>query len=196
MLVTLATAAVSLLAVGAAPAAAATGTCPGTMETPFQTWGDSYAYVLVPGGDFESKATEWTFSNGAARVKGNESFFVHRAKDGKSLSIPVGGSATTGKICTRVEMPSIRFFATGGSSTSALRVEVIVTSDYGDTPPIEVARIAANSTWAPSAPVRFFANYLGYISPDGTSTVRFRFTTLGDAAWRIDDVYIDPRKGG
>ncbi len=42
----------------------------------------------------------------------------------------------------------------------------------------------------------FYANYLAHIERDGTSTVKFRFTTLGDAGWWIDDVYIDPRKGG
>ncbi len=147
MLITLATAVVSMLAVGAAPAASATGTCPGTLESPFQAWDDPNAYVLAPGGDFESRTPDWTLSGGAARVKGNESFFVHRAKDTKNLLIPPGGSATSGEICTTVDMPLIRFFAKGGRSTSALRVDVIVTSDYGDTPPIEVARIAASSTW-------------------------------------------------
>ena len=196
MLITLATAVVSALAVGAAPAASATGTCPGTLESPFRAWDDPNAYVLAPGGDFESRTPGWTLSGGAARVKGNESFFVHRAKDTKSLLIPPGGSATSGEICTTVDMPLIRFFVKGGSSTSALRVDVIVTSDYGDTPPIEVARIAASSTWAPSAQVTFYANYLAHLERDGTSTVKFRFTTLGDAGWWIDDVYIDPRKGG
>jgi hypothetical protein len=166
------------------------------MESPFKAWGDLNAYLLVPGGDFESKATDWTLSGGAARVRGNESFLVHRAKDVKSLSIPPRGSATTGAICTTVDMPLIRFFAKGGSSTSALRVEVIVTSDFGDSYPIEVARVAASSTWAPSAQVTFYANNLAYVSPDGTSMVKFRFTPLGATGWQIDDVYLDPRKGG
>jgi hypothetical protein len=166
------------------------------MESPFQRWGDLNYYVLAPGGDFESKTTAWKLSGGAAIVKGNESFFVHSKKDGNSLSIPAGGSATTGAICTTVDMPLIRFFAKGGSSTSALKVEVISTSDFGDTPPIEVARVAANSTWTPSEQVTFYLNKLAYLSPDGASMVKFRFTPLGATGWQIDDVYVDPRKGG
>jgi hypothetical protein len=38
------------------------------------------------------------------------------------------------------------------------------------------------------------ANFLALANPDGTTSVKFRFSNPGSAAWKIDDVYVDPWK--
>jgi hypothetical protein len=174
-------------------AAVLTATCPGTFEYPFLHWGDANPYVLAPGGSFEGQ-TGWTLTGGAKTVSGNESFAVHSKSDSKSLSIPAGGSATSSSICTTLWYPTIRFFATGGSATSSLKVDVIATLPNGTVTTAQVATIAAGSAWAPTSAIYYLANFLSPTT-DGSTTVRFRFTPLGGTGWKIDDLYVDPRKG-
>ena len=120
----LATVAASLVLAGTgATATTPAASCPGTIEYPFSGFGDANAYVLTPGGSFEG-SNGWTLTGGAAVVAGSESFGVHAASDSKSLSIPAGGSATSPATCVTKLDPTIRFFATGGSATSALQVDV------------------------------------------------------------------------
>lgn len=170
-----------------------TASCPGTFEYPFVHWGDSNPYVLAPGGSFEGQ-TGWALSGGAKTVPGNESFGVHGTNDSKSLSIPPGGSATSPSICTTLWYPTIRLFTTGGSLTSPLKVEVIATLPNGTVTTKQFATIAAGSSWSPTAPLLFLANFLSPTT-DGVMSVQFRFTPVGGTGWKIDDVYVDPRKG-
>ena len=90
----------ALLIAGAAPAhagllvksAVGCGTPP--TSQPFMRWSDSALYSLVSNGGLESGATDWTLSQSSV-VSGNESYYVHDAKDTKSLYLPGGSSATT-----------------------------------------------------------------------------------------------------
>jgi hypothetical protein len=185
-------------AIGATAAGAATS-CPGTVEYPFLAWGDSNSYVLAPSGDFESKSfgtrSGWALTGGSKAVAGNEPFFAHSKRDSRSLLLPAGGTATTPTICVSLYDPTIRLFAVGGNATSALLIEVIAPTPFGPvTTP--VAKIDASKEWSPTAEIYFGANLLSALSADGTTSVQFRFTSLGSASWKIDDLYIDPRKGG
>jgi hypothetical protein len=186
-------AAIAALALGATGATAGT-TCPGTVVYPFSQWGDTSPYILAPGGNFEG-STGWTFTGGATIVSGNEPFFVGRKKDKKSLSLPAGASATTPKICVSLFAPTIRFFTVGGSSTSALKVDVIATLPNGSVVTQQIATIGASPAWSPTPTVYFFANLLSLVSPDGTTSVQFRFSPTGSTGWQMDDFYVDPRKG-
>ena len=40
----------------------------------------------------------------------------------------------------------------------------------------------------------FLAGLGAVMNPDGTTSVKFRFSNPGTAAWKIDDVYVDPWK--
>ena len=195
---------VAALAVAfAAPASAATegvlAACPSsTYEQPFAPWLDFASYVLAPNGDVESGAAGWSLDGGAAVAAENESFYVHGADDTSSLSLPSGSTATTSSMCVDATRPDLRFLARNtGSVLSTLKVEVLYTDALGESRAVTVAVLAAGSTWQPTPPVLFLANFAAPpLVTDGATSVAFRFTPLGSwSGWKIDDVYVDPFKG-
>ena len=198
---TLCTMATAVLALFAAHVSgAATGTtvpCPGTSSTAFAQWGDQDQYTLAPNGDFEAAnfatASGWTLTGGAAQVAGNESFGVHAKTDSHSLSLPAGATATTPSICVNVYDPTIRLFATGGTGSS-LAVSVIATLTNGTVVTLPLGKLSPGATWTPTPAIYFFANLLALRSANGTANVQFRFTAAGTGV-KIDDLYLDPRKG-
>jgi hypothetical protein len=197
-LCTMPTAALALFAAHISGAATGTTvTCPGTSSTAFAQWGDQDQYVLAPNGDFEAASfattSGWTLAGGAAQVAGNESFGVHAKTDSKSLSLPAGATATTPLICVNVYDPTIRLFATGAAGSS-LKVEVIATLSNGTVVTLPLAKLAPGMTWAPTPAIYFFANLLALRSANGTANVQFRFTGSGTGV-KIDELYLDPRKG-
>src|SRR5262249_16276402 len=149
-------------------------------------------YTLLPGGSFDS-GSAWSTTGGAGIVSGNEPFFVNSKKDSKSLSIPGGGSVTTSAACVTPATPTIPLFAVGGDAPPQLKVETIVPTSKGSTT-LQVATIPASGSWAPVLPIYFLTNIVALLNPDGTTRVQFRFTATGKAAWKIDDVYLDPWK--
>jgi hypothetical protein len=173
------TALLALLAASATGAAAATtGSCPSTTSTPFTQWGDTDTYTLVPNGDFEvaSFATKsgWRLTGGAQTVAGNERFYVHAKTDSKSLSLPAGATATTPQVCVNLCSPTIRLFATGGNSTTTLKVEVLVKFQNGSTGAYTLVQLPGGTTWAPTPATYFYANLLSLFSTSGTTNVQFR----------------------
>ena len=168
--------------------------CPGTVEHPFLRWVDPAAYTLAPGGDFEGKATGWQLSGGAKLVTGNEPFKVHRPTDARSLALPAGASALSLGFCAGLGEPTLRFFAVGGNLLSTLKVEAVYTTALGKTTQL-VTLVPAKGAWGPTLQTPMLANLVGLTSLDGlTTTVQLRFTSLGTAGWKIDDVYVDPWK--
>jgi hypothetical protein len=174
------------------PTSGMNGYCPGTTQYPFTPWGDRNAYILAPGGSFEGQ-TGWTYTGGTSAVSGNEPYKVHGASDSRSLSIPAGGSATTPWTCASLSSPTLRFFAVGGNLISTLKVDVITQTALG-TVTVPVGLITAKSSWTPPPAILFLSNIAALVAPNGTIQVKFRFTALGSAAWKIDDVYVDPWK--
>jgi hypothetical protein len=187
----------------AAPARGATedlvGTCPSTTyEQPFAPWLDFASYVLAPNGGLESGADAWSLDGDAAVVAENERFDVHGPSDTSSLSLPSGSAATTSSMCVDAWSPDLRLFVrNSGSLLSTLKVEALYTDALGRSRALTVAVLAAGSTWQPTLPIAFLANFTAPpLVTDGTTSVAFRFTPLGGwSGWRIDDVYVDPFKG-
>src|SRR5437762_5499117 len=102
------TAAIAALAIGA-PAASASllDGCPDTdASQPFLPWGDESMYVLAPDGGFENGGDAWDLQDGAAVVRGNESFQVSGAHDSHALVLPDGSEATTAATCIGVDSPT------------------------------------------------------------------------------------------
>jgi hypothetical protein len=196
---TLATPLIGLLfaVLSIAPAEAGHSCSARTISQPFVPWLDVGHYFLMPGGDLESTAG-WTFGGGARLVNGNEPFKVNGAKDGRSLQLPVGGWARSASTCVDSDEPTMRFFArNSGSPLSTLAVEArIRTTVLGltteTTLPLGVV-LGTTQSWQPSLPVLFELSLNQLLS--GTTTVDFRFTTLGlGGDWQVDDVYVDPFK--
>jgi hypothetical protein len=188
-------AAIAVLA-GAGTAAAGTTAlgCIGTTSTPFRAWLDPAGYVLAPGGAFEPGMPAWSLTGGARVVPGNEPFRVRARGDAYSLSIPPGGSAVSPPFCVGVLYPTLRFFATGGSLTSPLRVDIIYPTVLG-TISHPVGLILPRPAWGPTLQQLVVANLTGLTSLRGlTSNVQLRLTPLGRTGWTVDDVYVDPWK--
>jgi hypothetical protein len=173
--------------------AAAPAGCQGEATRPFLRWLDPAAYVLAPGGDFEGRSG-WALSGRAGVVRGNEPWRVGGRHDSFSLLLRDGASATTPPVCVGLLHPTLRFFATGGSGRSWLRVEVFYRTLAGPASHV-VAFLPPHARWAPTLPLPFLANALGLTALEGTTTtVQFRFTATGGAPWQVDDVYVDPWK--
>lgn len=178
----------------AGTAVPAATSCPSTVEHPFWPWLDPAAYTLAPGGDFESASFRWQLSGGAKIVSGNEPFKVHRSADARSLSIPAGASVLSPPFCAGLGEPTLRVFAVGGNRTSALKVEVLYRTVFG-TASQTIALVPRMGAWGPTLQMPLLGNVLGLTALDGlTTTVQLRFTALGSAGWKVDDVYVDPWK--
>ena len=163
------------------------------LSHPFAPWLDPAAYVMVPGGDFESGAAGWTLTGGASVVNGNESHNVGGSGDSHSLSLPAGSSATSPAMCVGIEHPTLRgFLRNTGSSLSSMQIEVLFEDLDGNVHSADIATHGAGSSWNPSSPMLIGANLIDLLS-NGDTAVAFRFSPQGwGGSWRIDDFYVDP----
>jgi hypothetical protein len=161
--------------------------CNTSASQPFARWGDTSYYVLVPGGSFESGATGWKLSGGAKVAAGNETYYVHSARDRYSLYLPAGSQATSPPMCFAAGDWNARFF-TAGSGT--LRVKVVVKSLLGVLSILDGGTVSSGSSWKPSPELRLtLTNVCGLVATDSIS---LRFVPANTAGIRIDDVYLDP----
>ena len=169
--------------------------CDSTPEQVFAPWNDSSYYASLFNGSFEGGSAGWYLSGGARVVSGNEPFFVDRSSDSHSLLLPAGSSAVSGTVCFATGDWHLRLFARNtGSRTGSLHVQVVVPSLLGGLLTVlDGGTISGGGVWAPSPRLELLlCNVTSLI---GTRAVAFRFTPVGqDAAFQIDDVYLDPWK--
>ena len=157
----------------------------------FLPWYDVANYFLAPGGDFESGASGWGLTGGAAVVDGNEPWNV-TGGGSSSLRLPAGSSATSPAICVGIEHPTIRFFekSSGASLGSSLRVEVLFEDAWGNVHDLTIGR-ETRGGWEVTPAYLVIANLLPLLPGEHTA-VAFRFTPEGTGSWQIDDVHVDP----
>lgn len=181
-------------AYSAAPAGAAlisTGACnEAPLTQPFARWGDSSAYELVPGGDFEGSLAGWTLSGGAARVAGSEPFAATGTAGSFSLSLPAGASAQSPFVCVNASYPTFRLFARNGGLLATVLVQVVYKTPLG-TVGLPLGTVALSGQWQPTAPM-LTGSLVGALLSGGTAQAALRFTALTGSS-RIDDVFVDPR---
>ena len=207
-------AATAALALVAAPAAANTTSLGSTkiddtadsrstcqtplVEHPFARFGDDRDYVLAPGGAFEGLAPGWQLSGKAGVVNGNEAFFVHSQQDTRSLSLSPGAAAITPAFCLDLTYPSFRFATKAMTDPGAaqLRVEVV----YPDVPRPEWADVIefdgkqgnhAKTGWRVSQDVELKPDFGGDAAGERRAALRI---TAVRGTWRVDDLYLDPRR--
>ena len=189
----------------AAPAAAQAACDPVPTTKAFQPFGDSSDYFLADNGGFESGGAGWELTK-ASVVSGNESYFLNGKGDTRSLAIAPGGQAVSSAFCVDTTRTGFRYFAQQAASLRApdLLVSIRWVGPDGLTRLIRVDRLAGANyrSWAPS---RFFAPQLAAqlfqrlgLTEQDTASVRLIFQVENEAgaAWRIDDLYIDPFRAG
>jgi hypothetical protein len=178
-------------------AGSALASCPTQpVSTPFQQWGDTNSYFLVPGGSLEGTIDDIGWNLATAELsQGNEPFNVNDPGDSQSVTIDGGGSATTPFFCVDNSMASMRFFAQQTAAGSDLQIQAVIHTSHGDVvKPIGDLPDGSMSGWAPTDPIDGGANQL----PAGhTLMVALRFQIPStDGSWQIDDIYVDPYRSG
>lgn len=161
------------------------GNC-GSASPVFASWGDDASYYFPANGGFESGASGWSLSGGAAVVDGNEPFFLHNGGDSHSLLIPAGGSATT-SVCFGVLYPALRFVVAG--SGAQVHVSVSAKNLLGIVSKLDGGTFTAGGDWAPSPKLSSLLSAV--TSPLGTKSMQVTISVSGAAA-QVDDLYIDP----
>jgi hypothetical protein len=152
------------------------------LTQPFAPWGDSSTYFPAPGGSFEGGAAGWTLADGAKLVSGGAPFIA--GSTGTSLALPAGASATAPAVCVDLGSPTLRFFAKGSSSLVLVQVMI-------GRIPLPIGVLTPGGSWQPSPAYAYLTNVVSALTPTGTTSVTFRFTTLSGSA-QIDDVLVDP----
>ncbi len=182
-----------LAACGAASAQAsliATDACnDATLSQPFLRWGDTSAYELLPGGNFEGSLSGWTLS-GARLASGSEPYGATGAVGSSSLALAQGASAQSPFTCVDAAYPTFRFFARNEGLAATVLVQVVYRTPLGSVA-LPLGAVALSPTWEPTLPM-LTGSVAGGLLADGTAQVALRFTALTGSS-RIDDVFVDPR---
>jgi hypothetical protein len=169
------------------------------LEKPFTRFRDRRDYVIAPDGSFEDAVLEgWQLSGGAKRV--TESDPVHLgANDGDGvLAMPRGGVAISPTMCVDLDYPTFRLLgkAVRRPDSAAFRIEIV----YPDVPNPHWEDVAefdgkqfvyAGSGWLLTSDLDMKPGRGGETA--GYRRVAFRFTALS-GEWRMDDLYVDPRR--
>jgi len=159
------------------------------LAQPFTPWADLDYYKLAPGGDFESGAAGWSLQGGAALGADSESYGVGGSVGAASLSLPAGAVATSPQTCVNAAYPTFRFFVRSATPGTTVTESVV----YGKTT-IPVGAVTATGSWTPTPPLLTGSAIAGALN-GGTAWVSLRFVASGGAA-QVDDVYVDPWRGG
>lgn len=186
-------ASIAIALASSAPAQAAlvnTSACnEAALSQPFLRWGDSSAYELVPGGDFDGSLEGWSLSAGAQRVAGSEPFGATGSVGSYSLNLPAGSSAQSPYTCVDAAYPTFRFFAHNDTLLASVVVQVVYRTPLG-TVALPLGAVALSGKWQPTLPMLTGSVVTGLLS-GGTAEVALRFTALLGTS-QIDDVFIDP----
>ncbi len=161
------------------------------LSQPFLRWGDTNAYKLVPGGDFETNAKGWSLTGGAQVVAGSEPFGVTGSVGNYSLYLPAGASAQSPFTCVDAAYPSFRFFDRNRGLLSTTLVQVVYKLPLLGNVALPVGAALLNATWGPSLPMLTGSAVPGVLG-GGYAQVALRFTALTGAT-QLDDIFIDPR---
>jgi hypothetical protein len=167
-----------------------------TLTQPFQAFGDSNDYKLVPGGDFEGSLAGWSLSHGATRVAGSEPFGVTGTAGASSINLPAGASVQSPYTCVDAAYPSFRFLGRNNGLLSIVAVSIVYKEPLLGAVAVPVGTVALTGAWAPSARMLTLSAVQGIVNgllTGKTPQVALRFTALTGSS-QIDDVFIDPRE--
>ena len=180
--------------------AASAKTCSAPLiEKPFTRFGDQRDYVMAPDGSFEDAVLSgWQLSGSARRVTEADPVDLGASDGAGMLSLAARATAISPTMCVDLNYPTFRVLtkAVGRADSSEFKIEVV----YPD---------SAKPTWEELSKFdgKQFTNAgLGWrLTNDmdmkadlggksaGFRRVAFRFTAL-TGTWRVDDLYVDPRR--
>jgi hypothetical protein len=170
----------------------------GNVSQPFEQFGDSNHYFLVPGGAFENGAAGWSLNG--ARVTGDQEPWQVNGDGSRALTVPAGRSVVSPTVCVGIEHPSMRFFAhrSGGGllgGLSQLLVTARVETSLGLVLEVPVGTITGltNGTKWNVTPTQIMLASLLPLLPGEHTPIQLRFSAIGTSDWVIDDVFVDPR---
>lgn len=185
------------------------------LEQPFEQFGDSRDYVLAPSGAFEHidatlnplelnvdlSQLGWQSSAGAGITLGNEAYYVRRRTDGWSLTLPAEARATSPAMCVDLYHPHMRIVTRATSRSmpaSDLKLGVQVAYPESATPGFRrvdtvtgVEGSDARRGWRVSTDIPLRPERGG--TRPGPRLAALRFTAVS-GNWKIDDIYVDPRR--
>ena len=174
------------------------------IERPYSPFGDKRDYVLAPGGSFEQPGTPgWQRSAGATIVLGDDAFtdndkMFTSHSDGSMLQLNKGASVISPAMCVDLNYPLFRFTSQAVTTPDKAEIGVEVVYPNVSKPAFEEIKkfdgkqgAFKYSKWAVSDEIDLKPDLGG--SQAGGRLVALRFTALS-GTWRIDDVYVDPRR--
>lgn len=181
-------AALSLLAVGAAPAAAQSTACnPPAPSQPFLSFGDSSWYVPAPGESYDNFAGKgWTLSGGASIQRTG----LYDGTRGNVLDLPAGASAVSPATCVNNLYPYLRTMVkdTNGGSVGVFISYQNLDGSWSSKKSAGLAK-SPSSPWALSNDVMLPAgSFSGWLYA--------RVTLVGQGSStdnQIYNLYLDPR---
>ncbi len=195
-----------------APAAAQADCVQAPTTKAFAKIGDTADYSVAPGGTFET-AAGWTLTGGAKLVYGNETLGITTGS--RSLSLPLGATATSPAFCVDETNPYFRFMARPTKAVTGYSAIVLYKDENGTTKQAQFTSSKdsawSDGKWAPSK-VSPLATKIPLVSGE-TASVQLKFVSTGNQVavgigwWgqfaggslgtvSIDSVMVDPYRRG
>ena len=168
------------------------------IENPFVRFGDRRNYVMAPGGSFESGTAGWQLTGAAQRVTEADPVDLG-ARDGVGmLSMGPRASAISPTMCVDLDYPTFRVLtkAVGRTDSAEFKIEIAY-PDARKPAWEELSKFDgkqftnAGSGWRLTDDMDMKPALGGKTA--GFRRVAFRFTAL-TGNWRVDDLYVDPRR--
>jgi len=166
---------------------------------PLLAFKDRRDYFVAPAGDFEDpNLPGWQLTGGAHVSQGGSVHAVIGDAQANSLSLPAGSSATSPEMCVDLNYPVFRFFAAQliADTDSELVVDVIYPAlARNNVREAKKFRLKAKDGWELSDDIKLEPQRLGKRAGWRRIAIRFRVESgKKSAAYRVDDVLIDPRR--
>lgn len=169
------------------------------LRRPFTGFGDWRSYVLAPGASFEGGSSGWSLRGGAAIGAGNERWHVNAPGDSRSLHLPAGAIASSPVMCVDETYPTMRLFAQSFDRAGAADLNVwVYYPDHRDQKLMKVRTYNAKAYegWRLTSDIDVKPDTM---STSGYSRAIFMFEVKaepGRPGYRIDDLFVDPRRSG
>lgn len=176
-----------------------TRTCSSPLiENPFARFGDRRNYVMAPSGSFENGTAGWQLSGGARRVTEADPVDLGDNDGAGMLALSARASVVSPTMCVDLDYPTFRLLAKAVRLRDAAEFKIEIVYPDARKPQWEELTkfdakqfVYAGSGWLLTSDLDMKPDLGGKTA--GFRRVAFRFTSLS-GEWRMDDLYVDPRR--